>query len=134
MFIQDVELSYGYSDALMAELGAGPVPERVNVGLYAIHSPSIDWGLMEYACRVQLEREGSHYLQEQALTALLLASSNAEPLLLTDYVVKPSLAEGRIPTSVLHHYVAQSKRSYFQYGWRHVMELLEHHARSEAWT
>ena len=59
-----------------------------------------------------------------ALTALLLASVGAKALPSEDYVVLPSLAEGRAPTAVLHHYVAHSKRSYFQHGWRHVLHRL----------
>ena len=38
-----------------------------------------------------------------------------------DYVVMPGLAEGRDPSAILHHYVASSKRSYFQYGWRRAL-------------
>ena len=33
----------------------------------------------------------------------------------SDYVVFPSLDEGRDPSVILHHYVAESKRAYFQY-------------------
>jgi hypothetical protein len=126
MFMQDTVDAYGYSQALMGDLAGGRIPDRINVGLYAIHGQSIDWHRLEYWCRVQIEREGPHYLQEQALTALLLAGTSAEALPSADYVVLPSLAEGRAPTAVLHHYVAHSKRSYFQYGWRHVLNFLPH--------
>lgn len=124
IFMQDVFSAYGYSKALMAELAGGEMPDRINVGLYAFHSSSIDWDRVEYWCRRQLEREGPSYVQEQALTALLLASVGAKALPAADYVVLPSLAEGRAPTAVLHHYVAHSKRSYFQHGWRHVLDRL----------
>ena len=127
-FMQDVHKSYGYSDELMSALATGPVPERVNVGLYAVHSPSIDWARVEYNCSRQIEQEGPHYLQEQALTALVLSGFDAKPLPEADYVVMPPLAEGRTPRAVFHHYVAQSKRSYFQHGWRHVVKLLESRA------
>jgi hypothetical protein len=60
-------------------------------------------------------------LQEQALTALLLSGQACLRLPEADYRVMPSLAEGKNPTAVLHHYVAHSKRSYFQYGWRRVL-------------
>ena len=124
IFMQDIGTMYGYSQALMEELAGGPVPARVNVGLYALHGPSIDWDRVEFWCRSQIEREGPHYLQEQGLTALLLAGGQAKPLSTIDYVVMPSLGEGRSATAVLHHYVAQSKRSYFQHGWRHVAARL----------
>ena len=115
---------YGYPDELMRKLSRGPLPQSVNVGLYSLYSPDIDWDRLEYCCRQQLELCGTHYLQEQALTALLLAETNAAPLPNRDYVVLPSLEEGREPKAVLHHYVANSKRSYFQCGWRHVSSRL----------
>ena len=70
-----------------------------------IYSPSIDWDRVEYWCRTQIEREGPHYLQPQALIALLLAGASAQALSAADYIVLPSFAEGRAPTAVLHHYV-----------------------------
>jgi hypothetical protein len=125
LFMQDVTYAYGYSAALMKELAGGrDIPARINSGLYAIRGPSIDWERLEYWCRTQLEREGTNYLQEQALTALLLAEASAQALSAEDYIVLPSLAEGCAPTAVLHHYVAHSKRSYFQHGWRHVLDGL----------
>jgi hypothetical protein len=93
----------------------------VNVGLYALYGPGIDWDRVEYWCRLQLELFGPNYLQEQALTALILTQGEVYPLPKSDYVVLPSLAEGRAPSAVLHHYVAHSKRSYFQHGWRHII-------------
>jgi len=128
MFMQDIATSYGYSDCLMSELASGRLHERVNVGLYALHSPSIDWARVEHACRTQIEREGKHYFQEQALTALLLSETEAVRLPAADYIVWPSLEEGTAPAGVLHHYVEQSKRSYFQSGWRRVAALLEQQA------
>jgi hypothetical protein len=124
LFMQDVKSSYGYSPALMRELAGGDVPARVNAGLYALFSPDIDWDRVEHWCRTQIEREGPHYLQPQALIALLMGRASPKVLPPADYIVLPSLAEGRAPTAVLHHYVAQSKRSYFQHGWRHVMGIL----------
>jgi hypothetical protein len=126
LYMQDVQTSYGYSPSLMRELAGRPVSPCVNAGLYALFSPGIDWERVEYWCRTQIEREGPHYLQPQGLIALLMASA-ASPQVLPprDYLVLPGLAEGRAPTAVLHHYVAHSKRSYFQHGWRHVLGVLE---------
>lgn len=128
MFMQDIATVYGYSPALMRELAGVPIPDRINAGLYALHSPSIDWNRLEYWCRTEIEREGIYYLQPQSLIALLLANGGAEPLPAEDYILLPSLAEGRTPTAVLHHYVAHSKRSYFQHGWRHVLDHLQQSA------
>jgi hypothetical protein len=116
----DIERAYGYSPELMRELAGCAEPERVNVGLCSMRSDDLDWEALEYWCRATLEREHPSYLQEQALTALLLAGKDTLRLPTAEYVVRPSLSEGRRPTAVLHHYVAQSKRSYFQDGWRRV--------------
>ncbi|PTM41748.1 glycosyl transferase [Bosea sp. 124] len=123
IYMQDVVEAYGYSSRLMRELAGCPVPAKVNVGLYAVDRSQIDWDAMEFWCRIQLEREKSNYLQEQALTAVLLARQTAAPLLVEDYRVMPDLLEGAAPRAVMHHYVAASKRSYFQRGWRNALAL-----------
>jgi hypothetical protein len=117
----DALRAYGYSPGLMFELSGRPEPDRINVGVCGLRSETIDWDAMEFWCRTMLCREGPSYLQEQALTALLLSGQACLRLPEADYQVMPSLSEGKNPTAVLHHYVAQSKRSYFQYGWRQVL-------------
>jgi hypothetical protein len=37
-----------------------------------------------------------------------------------DYVTMPAKPESLEPTAVMHHYVAHSKRWYFQANWRRV--------------
>jgi hypothetical protein len=59
---------------------------------------------------------------------MLIANQPRVVLPAEDYVVLPSVDEGRRPAAALHHYVAHSKRSYFQHGWRSVVALLEHQA------
>lgn len=115
------ESCYGYSPALMSELAGGEPPARINVGVCGLRSDSIDWDRLEYACREMLEREGTHYFQEQALTAILLTGKECRHLDPLDYIVMPGVAEGRNPAAVLHHYTASSKRSYFQHGWRRAL-------------
>jgi hypothetical protein len=118
----DTQRAYGYSEELMAELSGRQEPVCVNVGVCGLRSETIDWERLEHWCRVMIEREGTSYLQEQALTALLLADKTCVRLPADDYRVMPPLREGRNPSAALHHYVAHSKRSYFQYGWRRVVE------------
>ena len=113
--------AYGYSARLMRELAGGEPPARGNVGGCGLRSDAIDWDRLEYWCREMLEREGTHYFQEQALTAMLLTGQKCHRLDPPDYVVLPGLAEGRTPTAALHHYVSSSKRSYFQHGWRRAI-------------
>jgi hypothetical protein len=117
----DPHRAYGYSPGLMAELAGAEEPERVNVGVCGLQSETLDWERLEHWCGALMAREGPSYLQEQALTAMLLAGRDCLRLSEADYRVLPSPAEGRTPSAALHHYVAQSKRSYFQYGWRHAM-------------
>ncbi len=119
-YIPDVDDAYGYSPGLMAELVGGPVPRRVNVGVCGLRSDAIDWDRLEVWCRTLLEREGSHYLQEQALTAMLVAGQACAVGPAADYVVRPTRSESERPTAALHHYVAESKAWYFRFGWRHA--------------
>lgn len=116
---------YGYSPELMRELAGREPPQHVNVGICGIRSDAIDWDRLEHWCREMLEREGPHYFQEQALSAMLMTGQECRQFDAADYLVFPSLAEGRHPTATLHHYVASSKRSYFQYGWRRVLADLQ---------
>jgi hypothetical protein len=115
----DVENAYGYTQALMTELAGAPIPDRFNVGICGLKSDAIDWGRLESWCGTMLEREGSHYLQEQALTAMLVAAGPRAAAPAADYIVRPTRSETERPTAVLHHYVAESKAWYFRFGWRH---------------
>ncbi|MDY3557849.1 glycosyl transferase [Gemmata sp. JC673] len=116
--MRDVESAYGYSPALMAELAGAPVPDRVNVGVCGLRSDGIDWDRLEHWCRALAEREGDHYLQEQALTAMLVAGTRCVEAPAAEYVVRPARPEAERPTAALHHYVAESKAWYFRFGWR----------------
>jgi hypothetical protein len=117
----DTQRAYGYSPELMTELSGFEEPERVNVGVCGLRSEMIDWERLETWCAIMQEREGHSYLQEQALTAMLLAGQECLRLPEAEYKVLPSMQEGRSPSAVLHHYVAQSKRPYFRHGWRHAL-------------
>jgi hypothetical protein len=117
IYMQDIRNAYGYTAALMQELAGCNVPDKVNVGLYALDRNLIDWNRLEYWCRIQIEREKRNYLQEQGLTALLIAKQKGSPLSASDYVLMPDIDEGFAPKAIMHHYVSQSKRSYFQHGW-----------------
>lgn len=114
--------SYGYSRELMETLAGAPIPERLNVGFCGLRSESIDWDRLEHWCGTMIEEEGYSYLQEQALTAMLVAGRPRTVAPRPDYLVQPSVEEGQSPSVTLHHYVAESKRAYFQHGWRHVAE------------
>ena len=118
----DAELAYGYSETRMEELAGAPIPALVNVGFFGFRSEAIDWDELERWTRTLEEREGAHYFEEQALSAMLAAGQPCAVAPAADYVVRPGLAEGQTPTAVLHHYVAESKRPYFQHAWRIVAD------------
>jgi hypothetical protein len=120
--LKDIENAYGYSQQLMSELAGGIIPERVNVGMCGLRSEDLDWPRLEAWCRILIEREGSHYLQEQAMVAMLLAKANRIEVPATDAIVAPDNSEIAAPTASLHHYVASSKAHYFRFAWRRIAE------------
>ncbi len=118
---EDLDNAYGYSLELLAELAGRPVPERVNTGTLGLRSDAIDWDRLEFWCRELQTRVGPHYYQEQALVALLLAGVDCDVPPPADHVVCPQPPEALACRAVMHHYVAQSKRWYFQHNWRHAL-------------
>jgi len=114
----DIDDAYGYSVQLLTELADAPIPRRLNVGMCGLNSETIDWNRLETWCKVTQEREGSHYLQEQAMVAMLMANQPRAVAPTNEYVVQPSRTSTEHPTAVLHHYVAKSKAWYFRFGWR----------------
>ncbi len=114
----DCETCYGYSRALLESLAGATPAERVNVGLCGLNGTEFDWERIEHACRTLIEREGTHYFLEQAIVAMLVAGRQCTIAPEADYVTRPDAAEARACTAVMHHYVAGSKRCYFQRNWR----------------
>jgi len=116
----DVETSYGYSIDLLRSLTPSAIAPRINVGLCGLRSEEIDWEKLEFWTRTLLEREGTSYYLEQALIALLVAGRDCAVAPETDYVTLPRLPEATECRAVMHHYVADSKRWFFQQNWRKV--------------
>ena len=122
LFMRDVKESYGYTRALMKKLAvADVIPERLNVGIAGIPSDKINWQRLEQWTGELLRQEGSSYLQEQALTAMLAANHPVQFLDERDYKVLPLIKNGQVD-EVLHHYVADSKYDYFVKGWKIVFD------------
>jgi hypothetical protein len=117
----DTETAYGYPQSLMESLAGFPVKERLNVGICGLNSDNIDWEQLEYWCKTLIEQQGTHYYLEQALIAMLMADKPCIVASEEDYIVLPHQAEVRQPQAVMHHYVADSKSSYFRYGWKQVL-------------
>lgn len=118
----DTKTSYGYPLELMASLAGGAIAERLNVGICGLQSEAIDWEQLEYWCKTLIEQHGTHYYQEQALIAMLMATQTPQAAPEKDYIALPEQSEVIQPQAVLHHYVADSKSWYFRYGWRHCQD------------
>jgi hypothetical protein len=117
----DCETSYGYSRQLLERLAGAPVDERVNVGLTGLKSETLDWERLERWVAALHAAEGTHYYLEQALVAMLLAGQPAAVAPAPDYVTLPRPPEAQACSAVMHHYVAHSKRWYFQHCWREAL-------------
>jgi len=115
---EDLDNAYGYPLESLAELAGRPVPERVNTGTLGLRGEEIDWDLLERSCRTLEERHGPHYFQEQALVAVLLAGRSCVVPPPDEYVLLPRPPEATACRAVMHHYVAHSKRWYYQHNWR----------------
>jgi hypothetical protein len=116
----DIETSYGYSRPLLVSLSGAPLAELVNVGLTGLRSDLIDWDRIEFWCKRLIDAEGPHYYLEQALIAMMLAGGACAVAPAEDYVTLPLQPEASECRAVMHHYVAESKRWYFQRNWRYV--------------
>lgn len=117
----DVHSSYGYSAALLSSFATAPLPARLNVGLCGLLSEEMDWDRLEWLCRTLIERERTNYYLEQALVAVLLAGRECIVAPGNDYVTLPRPPEAQDCRAVMHHYVAGSKRWYFQSNWRRCL-------------
>ena len=114
----DCETSYGYSRPLMNELAGAPVADLVNVGLTGLNSSELDWEQLEHWCSPLITQEKTSDYLEQALIAMLMAGRPCAIAPVADYVTLPKPPEAHACKAVMHHYVAHSKRWYFQQNWR----------------
>jgi len=117
----DAQRSYGYSDALLASVADAPLADRLNVGLCGLNSSELDWEKIEWLCRTLIERERTNYYLEQALVAILLAGRVCTAAPAADYLTLPQPPEAHDCRAIMHHYVAGSKRWYFQHNWRRCL-------------
>ena len=117
----DVENSYGYSRPLLDSLAGAPLADYVNVGLCGLNSGEIDWEKLEHWCRTLLEKEGTNYYLEQAFVAMLVAGRECTVAPGATYVTLPRPPEALACEAVMHHYVAESRRWYYQYNWFRVL-------------
>ena len=114
-YMIDCDEAYGYSAALRTRVGgSSDFPDRANIGFFGWKSEDVDFDWLEYALETLIAEEGPRYNLTQGLTSMMFAGRRCAIAPENDYIVKPSLSEGMNPTAILHHYVAESKRPYFQ--------------------
>lgn len=118
----DSETSYGYTRSLMNELAGAPVADLINVGLTGLDGSQLDWEKLEHWCATLIAREGTHYFLEQALIAMLVAGRPCAVAPAADYITCPAKPESDLCRAVMHHYVANSKASYFRTNWRRALQ------------
>lgn len=113
--------SYGYSRDLMRSVCGREIPRLVNTGLCGLDSSAIDWDEIEFWSATLIAKAKRHYFLEQALVAMLVAKYPAHVAAPADsYLTMPGRDEVMSPRAVMHHYVANSKRWYFGYGWQNA--------------
>jgi hypothetical protein len=117
----DCTESYGYSRMLMETLCGTEVPEKLNAGIAALQSSSINWVALEHWVTQLEEREGASYFLEQALTAMLLGETPALVLPADKYVVNPAVEGVTGFAGTLHHYVDLSKEVYLKKAWQKIL-------------
>jgi hypothetical protein len=117
----DIQYAYGYAEDVMSSLVGKPIPPRVNTGICGLKSDAIDWDRIEQWQRALQAVDGGNHLQEQAMTAMIMADGPHFAFPREDYLIMPSREEVLRPTAVMHHYVWQAKPLYFRYAWRHVL-------------
>jgi len=120
-YMVDVKNAYGYSEALLQKLAPGPLPQKVNIGIFGLQSEAMDWHQIEAWLQTFLEQEGAHYNVTQGLSCLYLSGKECAIAPQSDYLLLPNRQEAQHPQTVMHHYVAESKPWYFRYGWRHII-------------
>jgi hypothetical protein len=119
LHMTDVGDAYGCPREVLTAMGGHPVPPRVNTGILGLNGAQLDWDKLEAWCGALDARMRPHYYHEQALVALHLAGqSSVQATPPDDYVVLPRPPEAVVPAAIWHHYVAGSKRWYYQTRWR----------------
>ncbi len=119
--LQDIKYAYYYTAGLMFQLAGEYVLPNLNVGIIGLESQNINWDNLESWIVALEAQEGTNYLLEQALSAMIVAGKPVIVASKDDYRVLPDEQETRSPQAVLHHYVAESKEWYFKYAWRLIL-------------
>ena len=120
--LEDIKISYGYTSDIIQNIIPNCTIQKINAGLYAMHTHIIDYNYLEDKIREIDESYGSSYYMEQLITYLLLTQHDQLTLLpIEKYIVFPTEEEVRHPKGTLHHYVDLSKYSYLTTAWKLII-------------
>ncbi|MDD2808218.1 hypothetical protein [Rhodoferax sp.] len=122
VYMMDVVESYGFPRDALEELVGVTLPQRVNVGICGLQSDLMDWEEIEGWCENLQSRFGNSYYLEQALVAMLVARQTGLQVPEDDYIVLPNRLQVKNKSGILQHYVAESKKHYFKFGWQSVID------------
>ena len=122
IYMTDVLESYGYPRSSLEELVGAKIPQRINVGICGLLSDHVDWTEIEYWCDELQFRFGNSYYLEQALVAMLVARKTGFQVPEDEYIVLPNFRQVKNKIGILQHYVAESKKHYFKFGWQGVVD------------
>lgn len=122
LVLKDCAQSYGYDTCLMQAVSGVEIKPLLNVGAVGLDSQTISWHDLEKWIAELEKAAGASYYLEQALTAMLVGGSALTMLPGSDYIVCPSDAEMLNKTGILHHYVDTSKKGYFIYLWKELLQ------------
>ena len=114
----DCEESYGYSTKLMADLCGYKIRSLINVGAIGLNSNKINWAKVDHWVKMLEEKEGTSYYLEQAISAMLISSTDSVVLNSKKYIVNPNKEMINNKFGTLHHYVDLSKDGYCKTAWK----------------
>jgi hypothetical protein len=122
--IQDVNRSYGYSEAEILKIWPVPVRNDINSGMYAVCSEHMNFQFIENLVKAFEVNFGSQYYLEQLITAIILEKS-ADLYIAprSAYIVLPTREQIKNQAGTLHHYVNESKEFYFKESWKKQVSL-----------
>lgn len=119
-YILDIESAYGFPIKEMEKLTGTTIPKQINVGIIGLKSDEIDFDKLDKWAEILERSYGGNYYLEQALSAMLIGNQASVIGDRDEYIVYPSEEQVKQATGTLHHYVAVSKKWYFNNAWRKI--------------
>ncbi|MBB4107796.1 glycosyl transferase [Pedobacter zeae] len=119
-YILDIESAYGFPLKEMEKLTGSTIPKQINVGIIGLKSDEIDFHNLEKWGKALENQYGGNYYLEQALSAMLIGDQTSVVGDKDEYIVYPSETQVKHEEGILHHYVAVSKKWYFNHAWQKI--------------